>query len=464
MSGSEMDEATPSLAKDEGSCGARSVSARNRFSNARRSITAFTIDPLLIPEDVLDDDDLNWWQKIRTFSGGQLGNFIALWVIWLLTGTIFYAEAMDLGYGKGFYMAVNTGYSIGWGDISEDKLYYQWFSLFYVLAGASFVGMALGFFADSVVADCNNWYINAQIEHKFDKDYDEAKHYVTKFFLWCEFHWTKVRAVVAWSVFVAAASVGSCVTQDWPFVTGLYFAVSSMSTGGLQALEPLKTSEVQYFFTGVLGALGVPLMGVAMATLAGFFIETGDIKTTMSQIREDITADEIDMLVDLDLADADGTIDKTEFIILCMVRTGAADPLLIKLIKEYFDILDEDGSGDLDLKEITASAKEVAQHTRERVANSNRADGGRGVQRRLSIQDIKDQATVVNHATDKDKAREEKELSEIFTAQAIETKEELDTINVRHYSPRFSVSASLISDSNKMPLQQSDVLVEMTQP
>ena len=337
------------------------------------------------------------------------------------------------------------------------------------------MGMALGFFADNVVADCNNWYINAHIEHRYNSDFSAAKHYLTRFVFFCEFHWTKVRAVVLWSVFVICATVGSCVSQEWPFVTGLYFAVSSMSTGGLQALDPSKTSEFQYFFTGVLGALGVPLMGVAMATLAGFFIATGDIKTTMSQIREDITADEVDMLVDLDLADRDGTIDKTEFIILCMVRTGAADPLLIKLIKEYFDILDEDGSGDLDLKEITASAKDVVMKTRARAAQKAGSDR-RGNHKRLSIHDIYDKSSTVNRATIEDKAREHAALVDIFTAQAAETKEALGA-DEGHFSPHVELSCAvemplkeqsavenLISDLNELPLQQGHVLVEMTEP
>lgn len=40
--------------------------------------------------------------------------FSALWFIWLTTGTIFYSYDLDIGWAKGFYMAVNVGYSIGW--------------------------------------------------------------------------------------------------------------------------------------------------------------------------------------------------------------------------------------------------------------------------------------------------------------------------------------------------------------
>ena len=50
-------------------------------------------------------------------------------------------------------MAVNIGYSIGWGDITEYSHADLLFSSAYVLIGASFVGAALSVFADGIVSD-----------------------------------------------------------------------------------------------------------------------------------------------------------------------------------------------------------------------------------------------------------------------------------------------------------------------
>lgn len=52
-------------------------------------------------------------------------------------------------------------------------------------------------------------------------------------------------------------------------------------------------------------------------------------------------------------------IDKAEFIILSMVRIGAATPELITLIIEYFNYLDTDNSGELSLEEITQRITET---------------------------------------------------------------------------------------------------------
>lgn len=54
----------------------------------------------------------------------------------------------------------------------------------------------------------------------------------------------------------------------------------------------------------------------------------------------------------VEIANDDGIIDKAEFIILCMVRIGAASPQLIRKIVEYYDELDTDGDGGLRPDEI----------------------------------------------------------------------------------------------------------------
>ena len=62
---------------------------------------------------------------------GQTGFWGLLWFIWLFVGSLFYGyyedsfitsdgeEPHTLGFLKGFYFAVNIGYSIGWGDFAE---------------------------------------------------------------------------------------------------------------------------------------------------------------------------------------------------------------------------------------------------------------------------------------------------------------------------------------------------------
>jgi len=333
--------------------------ARRSFTGGAASPDAtLSIDESLVP-DWLRDDNLTCNQKILRLLESRQVVFFIVWFAWLITGSIYYAIELNLGAFKGFYMAVNVGYSIGWGDIATPELSFQWFSCFYVMIGASFVGAALGFFAEGVVADSDNWYTNCKIATQYEDELKATHNPFKKAWKWCGFHWIELRAIILWLVFVLSATIGACITQDWHFITGLYFAVSSISTGGLQALEPTKTTDFMYGMTGLYSCLGVPLMAVAMGTLAAFLMPKVTIEDTMGKIRSNITEEEVSMLVGMGMADGDGIIDRTEFIVLGMIRIGAADPMLIHLVMEYFDLLDDDASGGLSLEEITTSSKQL---------------------------------------------------------------------------------------------------------
>ena len=81
-------------------------------------------------------------------------------------------------------------------------------------------------------------------------------------------------------------------TDNWNVTNSFYFAISSLSTGGLYAL-PINSPDWYYAMTGVYCAFGVPLMGIAMGSVASLFIKTGGVKETMEQLREVITPGEI---------------------------------------------------------------------------------------------------------------------------------------------------------------------------
>ena len=282
-----------------------------------------------------------------------------MWFTWLFIGTCFYIDALDLSVAEGFYMAVNIGYSIGFGDISEsDNLGSQWFSTLYVLVGASFVGAALGIFAERIVADKNNWYQKEQESLMYAEKIKDCPR-AARMFYFCKFHRERLRPVLLWVLFVIVATFSAWQSNDeYNFTNAVYFAVSSLSTGGHYAL-PSGNKDWVYGLTGFYCAVGVPLMGMAMATIASFFIDVGTIEEALQDIKAPVTQKEIDMLTEFGLADNDGEIDKGEFIVLAMVRTGAASPDLIKLIEQYFNELDDDKNGTLSLDEILRNREQA---------------------------------------------------------------------------------------------------------
>lgn len=248
--------------------------------------------------------DSRVWIYVRETMGlsDQTFAMFNLWLVWLFVGTVFYAYELDIGWAKGFYMAVNIGYSIGWGDISEAGEYgSQWFSTVYVLCGASFIAAALGFFAQAIVDDRDNWYTNELQRIKYEAKMRKAVRNddnTRMFTLWAKYNREKLRSIVLWLVFVIIATGAALGThKEWEFIEGLYFAVSSLSTGGHYSL-PSDADEWEYGLTGIYCALGVPLMGIAMATLASIFIDTGSIDDLMDKVKERVSEKEIDMLME----------------------------------------------------------------------------------------------------------------------------------------------------------------------
>lgn len=167
----------------------------------------------------------------------------ACWVVWLLIGTWFYSESMNLGWSKGFYMAVNVGYSIGWGYPSEFSDESRVFSTFYVLVGASAVAASLGYFAQAMIDSSKRWYAKALAQQKFEHSTPKEKLY-----LWIQLHEGSLKIVGIWITWIIAMIIFSLCTVRWNFTNALYFAVSSLSTGDLWAIP--SDSPEWYFGVG----------------------------------------------------------------------------------------------------------------------------------------------------------------------------------------------------------------------
>lgn len=289
----------------------------------------------------------------RSLSGRD---YARLWLLWVLAGTIFYAFApgSNLGWAEGFYMAIDIGYSIGWGYPTEGAPPHTsnlWFSTIYVVLGASLVALALGFFADKVVEDSDNWFTNLLQQKEYENDVASDKPLTTRIKAWIKFHKEAVRAIGLWLFWIAIMILYSMGQIGWSFTEAQYFAVTSLSTGGHWGI-PNDSPDWMFGLTGIFVALGVPIMAVAMASVATLIIDLGDVDAMKARIREDVTAEELKTLQRFQLEDGDGEIDRAEYIILCMVRMGT-DPNLVQFISDNFRKLDTDGGGTLSMQEIT---------------------------------------------------------------------------------------------------------------
>jgi Trk-type K+ transport system membrane component len=165
----------------------------------------------------------------------------------MLVGTLFYAYENEMGWAKGFYMAVNVGYSIGWGFPVEINEGSRFFSTVYVLVGASAVAAALGFFGQTMIVSSKEWF-NEALNQAEKRRANRTK--LERFSAWIVRHDTAVKTIGLWVIWISAMILFSCLHVKWSFIDGLYFAVSSLSTGGLYAIP--SDSPDWYFGIGEL--------------------------------------------------------------------------------------------------------------------------------------------------------------------------------------------------------------------
>ncbi len=68
----------------------------------------------------------------------------------------------------------------------------------------------------------------------------------------------------------------------------MYFAISSLSTGGLHGIPP-DSGDWMFFFVGLYAATGVPIMGLTMGYFAGYVAEKSMHSDLTSALNEQIT-------------------------------------------------------------------------------------------------------------------------------------------------------------------------------
>lgn len=128
-------------------------------------------------------------------------------------------------------MAINVGYSVGWGYPSETTVGSRIFSMVYVLTGIFMIALSLGYFAQSIISSSKSWYVTALRQEKF-----RTASFRQRIMLWMKMHKGSLMLISLWLIWIAAMVIFSLNTTKWRFTEAVYFAVSSLSTGGLWSI------------------------------------------------------------------------------------------------------------------------------------------------------------------------------------------------------------------------------------
>lgn len=140
--------------------------------------------------------------------------------------------------------------------------------------------------------------------------------------------------------------------EGWSFVQSLYFSVAALSTAGLQAPS---TGDFPMLFVAFYSLSGVPIFAAALGAMANWLVDRHVERQQARQVNQLLTPLEFEQVMNLQHTQTLGgeeMVNFAEFLQVHLLRLGACDVPLLKIIHKQFDQLDINGDGQISHDEL----------------------------------------------------------------------------------------------------------------
>jgi len=244
-------------------------------------------------------------------------------------------------WAQSFYYAVNCGYSIGFGSLSDTNNTQKLFSIFMILIGAACLSGTISFFVTRKLSNMDA-IANKRMEQGFSE-----KSVVARYF---KQYGMKGNALVFLIVWLLIGIVFGMMHEKFKFIQSILFAVASLSTAGLIGIDD-KAEDTAWLFMAVFCMVGCPTFGAVVGQFASNFIDDYIEAAAQRKLHAAITLDEFNMVKGA-YGQPDDTIDMKEFFVLEMLRLGKTDMGQLEHIKSEFNRRDKSGDGKITWSEI----------------------------------------------------------------------------------------------------------------
>mmetsp|Transcript_13021 Transcript_13021/g.24020 ORF Transcript_13021/g.24020 Transcript_13021/m.24020 type:complete len:1166 (-) Transcript_13021:2023-5520(-) len=276
---------------------------------------------------------------------------VALWLLWLLCGTLFFLLKDELSWSRALYQSVNTGYGVFLSRPRMDATGHA-FILLHLITGTLIVAGGLTLLATHLNFKKHQRQVAALTVQKTHQAAGELGIQERGSLLRRARGWALDNLVhLCLATLVLTCTLLSSLAMDWPLLDALYFSVSMMSTGGQRAI-PEDSPDFHYLATAVLACLGVPLMTVSLGLVTHRLSQLGEGGQLTASISAPIDPTELALLQRSGLESVPGQLEISEFAMLMMLRIGALHPDFIKLARYRFEYLKEPGASSLSIHSV----------------------------------------------------------------------------------------------------------------
>jgi len=360
----------------------------------------------------------------RRLCAGTRAHYFAWSVLILLfffVGALVYSKLNGWTYSCSLYYASQVAWCVGFGAIEEDSDDSKWWTVIFNLTGASIIGVAIVYFLQMTLENQEAWKEEEVVltmnrsaiadlrrhdkklkgrrdseatltrcrpgtrtrEESERKDKAEGQGEGTAgeepddsvdaaaasaFFLLL-LGGTQRAALKAYAVFpilltVAWISIGVTYGmwfERWNFVTSLYFAVTALTTAGLQAasIDPDKDTLANWF-TAFYVMLGVPIFASTIGWIASKFFEQHTRAQVREKVRRRLAKEDLEfaslLLANMkdDKKGGGKQVTYGEFLEFMLVRLSLADVGMLGTLRQRFEELDKRRTGHITLDDIQA--------------------------------------------------------------------------------------------------------------
>ena len=302
---------------------------------------------------------------------------LSIYIFWILVGTIFYVYYENFSIGTAYFYTLEAGLSIGFCNPSDKDNPSRIFTICLVLCGSSIVAGAIGAFASrlsepkvSMIHDSSGmsggpkredsqWYICYLLRSTWYR--------IKVALLWYS-HRTYVKLTIALVLWLLIGAAYGMTMEKWDFITSLYWAVTTVSTGGLQSPtclgnfsgapgEICDIGTTRGFLMGTYMLIGVPLYALCLGKYGNIFASYALQQHNYKQLQSPIKEEEFLYACNLLSPPGSVTLNLGEYILLELMRVGSVDAETIQELKDRFLYLDNlisntRNSGTLDLDDM----------------------------------------------------------------------------------------------------------------
>ena len=308
----------------------------------------------------------------------------SIYVMWTLLGTSFYHYYDKFAGPTAFFYAMEAGLSVGFCNPQEKDDTSKLFTIFYILLGGSLIAGSFGVILSEATKLRGGLSPYLRDMNRKVVPLDDDIGNITLIQL-CKYVWFQTKVFVGWYedpsrikallLLLGAIMCGTIIAsqdQDWTLISSVYWAVTTLSTAGLQSPDcengsgtTCNISSTTALTMGFFMMVGIPIYAVALGKLAQMVLEYTTRQHQLRLLNKPILREEIELASSAFSPTSANSLGCSDYILLELLRCGITKETYVYSLKKRFDELDARKTGFLMIPDLVRAGLVTVADSRQ---------------------------------------------------------------------------------------------------